>query len=234
MRKPLLLLLTLFLFCCSSSSPPELLPPESTSGEILPWRQVSFQFARDESGDTQWWLDNLIAYEVVYPVLTQRDLTIPLFRFHRRSAPDATGHQFSVIFMAKEKEIERIVFKVLSSPLISRLKEQGVLLQVFRTDISRGETPKLSDSSDPSWPESIQSAWPYLADGGSRFWIEIVEDCRRKEGEIIPDSELIPVHKKVHLCVSRLWKENAQHAVFHHLNAIFGFAPVALSKEVIF
>jgi hypothetical protein len=44
-------------------------------------------------GQTRWENDLLIAHQIAAPLLKARRIEIDLWRFHRRSAEDNTGHQ---------------------------------------------------------------------------------------------------------------------------------------------
>jgi hypothetical protein len=56
------------------------------------WYSVRFRMQRLD-GQTRWENDLLIAHQIAAPLLKARRIEIDLWRFHRRSAEDNTGHQ---------------------------------------------------------------------------------------------------------------------------------------------
>src|SRR5690606_34717849 len=62
------------------------------------WWQAKYTIDWPEDSAPQWWVDALLANEMIAPsALTQEGRPL-LWRFHRRAARDASGHQFTFRF----------------------------------------------------------------------------------------------------------------------------------------
>lgn len=84
-------------------------------------RFVRFRMDRPAE-QTRWEKDLLIAHRVVAPLIRANDDDIDMWRFHRRSAGDPTGHQFSFFFYTSAAVSERIHQAVMDDPLESALE----------------------------------------------------------------------------------------------------------------
>jgi hypothetical protein len=202
------------------------------------WWYVSFKinWPQDED-DPALDTDLLIAHRIVAPVLEQHRKEILLWRFHRRADRDEAGHRFSFIFYCTPVTARKIYEAIDSSPILDRLKAEGVILQVFRDRTNVISRPGIEATSDRSWSLPLQKAWPYFIMGVSQTWLDLISqyagDGRSKPNSI---AEMRDFYRQISQEVERAWKKEGGHAFLHHLNALFGYGPVNVrgGKEMTF
>lgn len=224
----------LFVGCASSYQRPHHLPPPApvaSAPEEQGWWSIRFKMDRPD-GQTQWPADLLIAHRVADPLLTDFQAKIHLWRFHRRSADDDSGHQFSFIFYTTAAVADRINRVVASDPLVARLRTTGVVRDVHYAAVDQNHRPDLGDTSDPSWSPVMKDNWPHYIMGVSRMWLGMVDQISR---QVAPDwhaSDHLPVARQlahygqVEAQITLVWQQEGYHALLHHLNAIYGYGPM--------
>jgi len=213
--------------------------PESGAEQFLPplsdelgWRAVRFKMDRP-GGDTRWEKDLLLAHRVIAPlILAYRD-EIQLWRFHRRSAADTTGHQFSFLFFASAETAGHIYRRVHADPLVDRLLSSKMVVAVLTDSLDRNRHPTVGGVSDPSWSALMQDNWPYYIMGVSRMWLGMIDQIDRELGfeEAPTDENLLAHYEKVNEEVTRVWQSESYHALLHHLNAIFGYEAMIFHEK---
>jgi hypothetical protein len=232
-------MILLIAFGCVSVSTPT--KPEPT-GQAAPtiessangWWAARFKMNWTEGTNPAWHLDELIAYEVVAPVLEKHRAQILLWRFHRRAAPDAAGHQFSFIFYATPQNAELIYASIRSSATLASLKARGYVRQDMYQDTSLAAQPGIEDTADARWSLPLKRAWPNFIMGVSEAWLILVSEFageRAKTSQTASIQDLVSAYEKVHNAVEKTWQQEGGHALLHHLNALFGYAPVAVSTD---
>ena len=181
---------------------------------------------------TQWPADLLIAHRIVNPLLTDFQADIDLWRFHRRSADDDTGHQFSFIFYARAEVADRINRAVAGDPLVARMRTTGLVRDVHYATVDRNQRPDLGDTSDPSWSPTMKDNWPHYIMGVSRMWLGMIDQISRQvsvdSGAIdhLPVAQQLAHYEKVDAQITLVWQQEGYHALLHHLNAIYGYGPM--------
>lgn len=198
------------------------------------WWAARFKMNWAEGANPAWHLDELIAYEVVSPALEKHREQIVLWRFHRRAAPDPAGHQFSFIFYATPQNAELIYASIRSSPTLASLKTRGYVRQDVYQDTSKVEQPNIEDTADARWSLPLKRAWPNFIMGVSESWLILVSEYageRSKTGQSGSIQDMVTSYEKVHYAVEKTWQAEGGHALLHHLNAVFGYAPVAVSTD---
>ena len=206
-------------------------PPASLAGDYG-WWSVRFRMDRS-SGNTHWEKDLLIAHCIVGPlVLAYRD-EIELWRFHRRSAADERGHQFSFLFFASAKTAAHINRSVWAAPLVDQLLESRLVAAVLTDSVHQNERPAVGDTSDPNWSKVMQDAWPHYIMGVSRMWLEMIDRFAQETGfDDAPTADNLLAHyETVSEAVTRVWQSESQHALMHHLNAIFGYEAMIFHEK---
>lgn len=195
------------------------------------WWRVSFAIARPALDATQWHLDPLIAHQIVVPVLVKHEQHLIAWRFHRRAADDATGHQFSFIFFAHRAIADQVYADVQQNPTLIALKQSGRITQDSYTDTAAIARPLIDDTSDPSWSAEMQASWPIYINGVSQMWLTLVDIYARQipaaTGEESIDA-LEARYRQVNQKITSVWRQEGQHALLHHLNAIFGYEPLLI------
>jgi len=205
--------------------------PESGVAQLSPhlsdengWWAVRFKMDRS-GGHTRWEKDLLIAHRVIAPLIPGYRDEIQLWRFHRRSAGDATGHQFSFLFFASAETAEHIYRRVHADPLVEQLLSSQMVAAVLTDPLDRNRHPAVGGVSDPNWSAIMQDNWPYYIMGVSRMWLGMIDQIAREIGfEDEPTAEnLLAYYEKVNERVTQVWQSGSYHALLHHLNAIFGY-----------
>ena len=214
--------------CAAISSPTFSGPPQpmthASAAEGYGWWFVRFRMERPPE-ETRWEKDLLIAHRVAAPLISANDNVIDLWRFHRRSAEDKTGHQFSFLFYSSSADADRINQMVLNDPLVKRMLSDGVVREVVTDAVDHNDHPNVGDTSDPKWSPVMQNTWPYYIMGVSRMWLGMIEQVSHEIG-IADDptlSQLLEHYEQVNNEVTRIWRQEGYHALLHHLNAIFGY-----------
>ena len=202
------------------------LPDQGDSGPFE-WRYVRFRLKRAPDGETNSYLDGLIADRMLKPLIVRYGDELLLWRFHRRWPDDATGHQFSLIFFTRPAVADALIARLETDPLLQRLKSDGHLIE-FRVD--RLGPDRASDpaaTSDTAWPIEIQREWPKFIMGASRMWLGLVDT----EAEKHADLELHERYQAVEVALDDMWLRQGNHAFFHHLSALFGYKPVRVIRR---
>ncbi|MCG8471440.1 MAG: hypothetical protein MI742_06240 [Desulfobacterales bacterium] len=198
-----------------------------TSAKSVPeegaWWQCRLRPSWDRHSPAEMSVDLLLASEVAAPLLKAYAKEIHLWRFHRRAAPDAAGHQFSFMFYSSSRVAEEIFSQVKEDPLIQEMLSAGLLETVVCDDPEKPTRRSLGATSDAAWPEIIQRHWPIYIMGVSAFWLKLGQELAgpAPEGEIL--SEKMIRYMEAHHELTLLWRREGQHALLHHLNAIFGY-----------
>jgi hypothetical protein len=223
-------LLVLLLGACASPVSKDT-PMESAAKANWPgersWRHLRLNFAANPDGRVDWHLDALAANEVFAPLLDKYRAQIPLWRFHRRAAADAAGHQFSLIIFSNRQIAESIVRAVDNHPTTVALQRAGVLRRLSTELDVAPERKAISATSDPNWSEDLQRSWPWFAMGVSQAWLALLQ--QQLTAEQPQDIEqLIQHYASANQAVNGRWREQSAHAYLHHLNALFGYESLTI------
>lgn len=240
LSKPILAVcLGTFLLVGCASAPVELKPPhpygEKLGKQSYSWHQLRFKWHWPADRRPDWSLDALLADQVLSGVITRYRDTLPLWRFHRRAARTPAGHQFSFIFYSSKRTAGKIKSAASDHQVTRRLLARGLLEKVRLTRPDQASA--LYATSDAGWPQPLQESWPMFIMGVSQTWLALIEFHAREQGVDAGDEDMgsqIERYANVSQAVNTLWSQNAQHAFFHHLSAIFGYQPVNIRKRVRF
>ena len=85
-------------------------PPGTRTGGF--WWAYRFKVSWPPGADPDFAVDLLLAHAVVQPVLREYEGRVTYWRFHRRAAPDKTGHQFSFMFYSSPDTADEIFRKL--------------------------------------------------------------------------------------------------------------------------
>jgi hypothetical protein len=188
------------------------------------WRSCFFKIHWPEDSDLKFELDLLLAHRIVAPVLKQYGDSLYRWRFHRRANRDDAGHQFSFIFYSGADVAAQISQQINQSRIKQRLIDEDILETTRCTSSDDVKQKQIGDTSDGSWPESVQRHWPTYIMGVSMTWLSLVDDVvpQSVNDEMDIDS-MIVAYGDAEEQVNELWAEYGQHAFLHHLNAVFGY-----------
>ncbi len=204
------------------------------SPEAIPvWRPIRFSIPWNGGEMPHWERDAFIAGALVEPVLLRYQEKILLWRFHRRAARDATGHQFSWILYAPDPVIVEI-FETLQSQVLTQHALQSEIIKGVRLDPAPEQArSSLAGMSDKAWPQDLQQAWPAFAMGSSLSWLSLLmlnaDNTGASGAETLEHS--LALWSNAHSKLLKVWQSKASHAYLHHLNAIFGYEPFSVGQE---
>ncbi len=198
------------------------------------WWTVSFRMAWPEDATPAWHVDALLAGRIISPVLDSFRKDILLWRFHRRAVRDAAGHKFSFLFYSKPKTAGHIFDAIRRDDTLSDLIASGVVQSVNYDDTSKINRPGVEDTSDKNWSEPIQRSWPYFIMGVSEMWLGLISQyaakCPSKSGPASVE-EISECYLAANDFIEESWRKEGGHAFLHHLNALFGYAPLMLNGK---
>jgi len=199
--------------------------PAASAGEG--WWYLRFRMQWPEGQPPAWETDLLIADGVVRPVLERHTAEIPLWRFHRRAARDAAGHQFSFIFYASPETARAVFAETEGTPALQLARASGRVIAVVADDPAGPLRTGIGDTSDAAWSPALRDAWPHYLMGASRMWLDLVSRLVPKPaGSGFGELEAAYTHADA--AVTAVWREEGRHALLHHLNALFGYEPLEM------
>ena len=209
-------------------------PPPAEIASSAGWWYARFRIYWPPEEEPFWHTDLLIAHKIVAPVFLQYKDRICLWRFHRRAIRDEAGHQFSFIFYASAETAYQVFDMLRSNALLTEMTYSGRIIAEVYDNPDRIAKPRIKDTSDPSWPSSVQKSWPYFIMGASQMWLnlitETVADTPAADAPLSLD-EYEEFYKEVNATITSLWENNGRHAFLHHLNALFGYKPVTFYEK---
>jgi hypothetical protein len=189
------------------------------------WWYARFHIDWPEGEPARWYVGTLIGGEVIAPIFDDYYQDVYIWRIHRRANRDGYGHVFSFIFYSSPQGAQRIYSAIQNHAVVKSLLENGQLTKVTVDDVTRITRPDIADTSDEHWPESVQKTWPAMIMGTSRMWLDLVSELAASESAI---GGLDAKYKNVQEAVTAIWREQGQHAVLHHINAIYAYQPLLI------
>ena len=181
-------------------------------------------------------MDLFLADTVIRPILETYSSKLFRWRFHRRAARDIAGHQFSFIFYASPDVARDIFERIKSNDRLTQAVSSHIIEKVRLDDPEKPARPALADTSDRSWPGTLQKHWPAYIMGVSALWLGLIDEYKDKT---VPDGKrdiqaLVDAYRDAEEKITNIWYQHGQHALLHHLNAIFGYEPILIRKELTF
>jgi hypothetical protein len=202
--------------------------------EEINWWFIRFQNQWPEGGTAEWYLDALIAHRVIAPVYDKYKDRISLWRFHRRAARDAAGHQFSFIFYADAVTATEVIHAVRRDSLLAELQRAGIIKQVLADDTRQSTRTSIGDTSDQRWSTIVKNTWPYFIMGVSKTWLEMIDSEVGRRGLSFDNTSIVDLqnqYRSIDDDVRHAWQSEGHHAFLHHLNAVFGYTPVMVGED---
>ena len=190
------------------------------------WWYVHFSIARADDEAPRWHIDSLLGGEVIAPMFERNYEDILIWRVHRRAVDDDYGHMFSFIFYSTAAGAQRIYADLENNPVLRRLRQQGTVTGVSYDDPGVITRPGIEDTSDAMWPPVVQQTWPAFAMGASRMWLDLVgviADTHADEPDL--EQRYLSVQREI----DEIWATQGQHAMLHHLSALFGYQPLLIT-----
>jgi len=198
------------------------------------WWYVRYRIAWPGGAAPDWRVDLLLADAVIKPVLSTHRPQVRYWRFHRRANRDEAGHQFSFIFYADKVTAGRIYAALAGDKLTKNLVDTNVLLKVVTDNLENNRLSGVKDTSDKTWSETLQNAWPAYIMGVSEMWLQLIEQNVEPSHPNSSVDDLLRKYGSADDKITALWKKEGRHAFLHHLNAIFGYEPITIDKDMQF
>ena len=187
------------------------------------WYAVRFSIFWEKGQEPQWYIGALIAGEIISPLLQQSQQNIACWRIHRRAVRDKAGHVLSFIFYSSQADAAMIYQGFKDHKLLTELRTQHQIDRVEYDALYRNVQTKIADTSDPDWPENMRSTWPFFMMGVSHMWLEQIRAFKK---ETPNESDMQPRYITIQSKLTELWQQQGQHALLHHLNALYAYEPL--------
>jgi hypothetical protein len=199
------------------------------------WWNCRFKIHWPSGQDPDLTIDLLIAHGVVFPVINEHIDKISYWRFHRRARRDTAGHQFSFMFYADPQTASEIFEKIQRNDILRKAKASHMVEMLLVDNVQKPSRPDIKDKSDRHWSPLMQKTWPYYIMGVSSLWLELIKEVMA-DVSLETDNvwSLLEHYRKADARVTSIWYKEGQHALLHHLNAIFGYSPLLINKQMRF
>jgi len=226
-RQILILVLLFGLWGCATVQPT---PIEVHAGPgSLPegqgWWAARFRIDRPNGDPARWHIGALLGGEVIAPVFDSHYRDILIWRVHRRAGADDHGHVFSFIFYSTPAGAQRIYKEIAVNPVLARLRQEKTITWVGFDDVHRISKPDIEDTSDSNWSPLVQKTWPALIMGASRMWLDMVGELAVAHAD---EPDLERRYEIVQQDLNNIWAVQGQHAMLHHLSALFAYEPLQI------
>ena len=214
---------------------PDHVPPGFKSMDNSYWWTCNFRIIWPDDSDINWGMDLLLAHAVVSPVLMRHTTNIPFWRFHRRAARDNSGHQFSFLFYSKPEIASLVLTEIAENKLLVDAYDANLIDRVLIDDPNHPQLPNIEDTSDRNWSPDLQKNWPSFIMGTSSLWLGLIDDALPDSPDDSTDIHtLLEKYREANERITETWRSEGQHALLHHLNAIFGYKPLHIRKSLSF
>jgi len=201
------------------------------------WHNFIFKMHWPQNQPPNWWIDLFIVDTIIKTIISDYRDQIRLWRFHRRAGNDQLGHQLTLFCYTNEK-IGLLINDVIKGSMSYNILTNHQVLEKY---LYQKGGHNIEDSSDKSWPIEIQKSWPYFIFGVSAMLLELIDmigqNVANKLHLIPPFTNITEIEKfysSLNENLKAIWQQNGSHAFFHHINALFGYAPVLAQPREIF
>ena len=199
------------------------------------WWKCRFKIVWPDGERPDGAVDLLLAHAVVAPVLSQFGDKISFWRFHRRAARDAAGHQFSFLFYGSPATASSVFGALEKSEVLQKAVTARIVQKTILDDPASPRRPGIGDTSDPNWSPEIQRRWPAFIMGVSAFWLGLIIETLPPSQELSEDvRQKLSAYRHAGNEITKKWRNEGQHALLHHLNAVFGYEPMLIRKTLSF
>ena len=111
---------------------------------------------------------------------------------------------------------------------------EKIVERIIFDDPEKTKRHLVEDTSDPNWSLTLQRNWPSFIMGVSALWLGLIDDAMTNVAIHDDVSIMIEQYESVETAITNIWHNEGQHALLHHLNAIFGYEPLLIKKEIRF
>ncbi len=199
------------------------------------WWAYRFRIAWPPEVPPDMTVDLMLAHAVVKPSLDAFADRLSYWRFHRRAARDGAGHQFSFLFYTDPATAREIYASLQSSRALKAVREQRLVTEIIMDDPEKPVRPGIADTSDRQWPPMLQRQWPAFITGVSLLWLGLVDEAvAALPPEQRNDTDRLAVYRAAEKRVADIWFKKGQHALLHHLSAVFGYRELLIVRPIRF
>lgn len=226
---------------CSTSKKPipdvsmHNLPPTYKGLDNSYWWRCKFKNVWPANVGPDFVKDLFLAHAVVSPILVEHIDDIPYWRFHRRAARDQAGHQFSLLFYSRPEIASAVFAEIHESKMLKRAMAAKLVEEIITDNPDNPNSSDIASTSDNHWSLDLQRNWPSFIMGVSSLWLGLIDDFFQGSPEDFTDIyNLLQKYREVDARIAEIWKTEGQHALLHHMNAVFGYQPLIIRKELSF
>ncbi len=220
-----------------ASALPLALSENALEGKDQPfWWAARFKIVWNPDHAPDGAVDLFLAHAIIQPLLKDHSRHLLRWRFHRRAAPDTSGHQFTFFFYTNAKTAAELFKKIQENDLLDQAVSAQIVEKVVLDNPDRLSRPHIEDTSDPNWSPSLQKNWPSYIMGVSALWLGLIDDEMSQVPALatMKISEKVEAYRKAESHITKSWHREGQHAFLHHLSAIFGYEPLHIRKDILF
>ena len=200
------------------------------------WNNFRFKIDWDVNQNPKWWIDLFILDDIVRKVLLEHRDEIELWRVHRMADIDSARHQLTFLCYATDKTAKSIDTLIAAKDTLKVLIDNNLLQKYFWEEkLMENSKTNIQNGSDESWPIELQNSWPIFIQGVSEMLLELIAQFKNQitaEGQPLHSSAKISSIESYYLNLEKrlltLWNRNGCHGFFHHINALFGYAPLVI------
>lgn len=194
------------------------------------WYGFNFRIIRPENEKPRTWIDIFIIDKIIREVICKKKVDIQLWRIHRRWKNDGSGHEFTLDCFTKEQTANSIEKLIRESEPFKILQENSLLAD----DLNKVPNGKnihdiAVDESTRGWPMELKKSWPYYIQGCCEMLLYLIESLNNKIQNDVDKKDISKIesfYTELNNRLNIIWQHHGSHAFFHHLNAIFGYAPL--------
>ncbi len=93
----------------------------------------------------------------------------------------------------------------------------------------------IEDTSDTHWSLDLQKNWPPFIMGVDPLWRGLIHESLQDSAENFADiHKLLGKYREVDARTAKIWRIEGPNALLHHMNAVFGYKPLIIRKELSF
>jgi hypothetical protein len=121
--------------------------------------------------------------------------------------------------------------------MLRTLRDNDIIERYFlEEELEDNDATQVGKTSDPAWPEAVRDSWPYFIMGVSWMLLELIGMIKQAMLEPLlehaaPIQPVESFYSELRRRVGVVWRDHGGHALFHHVNALFGYEPVAITPR---
>lgn len=195
---------------------------------------INIKISWPEYEEPNWYVDLIIANEIISPILTKYESMIKFWRFHRRADRRSGRHIFSFYFIAEKQICEKIKKSIKEKKIFKELINEGLIEKLPDGRLLDAFYKRMFIVA--KWPDGIKDAWSYFILGASKTLLRLIKEFYDFNFREYPEEEkpksigdMIILYKTISYQLSMHWKEYGNNLYLHHLNSLFAYEPVDIN-----